>query len=188
MPKQQASAQSASPVISDKDVAIIKGVFNEDFLKSTRAIMLGLGATPAEKETVSSVFRDTNVRSLIWRRFLPSIDRAAPIGQLQDIWFGAEQMVFGQQRDTIEQAIGYKTKAIEMTKQALACLDNPDLPAPDINTWPNTAIDPLQIGFQARNMFIRHIDQQLAYLWLIAQQEDKTPKEIEKQRKLDSTK
>lgn len=171
----------------DKDAALIKANFDEPILKSIRALFLGLETTPPERVAIKAIFANKELLALMWKRFVPVIDRHAPIGQMQDVWLGAEQMIFGQPVATIEQAVKYKERAIDMTRQALRLLENPDGQAPEINHWGNIAIDPLQVELQARNMFIRHVEQQLGYLLLIANAQDEKPEETKKRQAKDST-
>lgn len=174
--------------ISEQEADLIRGVFanNENLLKLIRALFLNLGITQEEKESIKGTFSSKPLRDVIWKRLYPTLSKDLPIGQVQDIWLGTEQMVFGATTDTIKQALGYKEKSLEMTKTALELLENPDGQSLDLSYDPER--DPLGIDLLARNQFIRHVESQLAYLWLIASQKKLTPKEEAERLLKDSTK
>lgn len=188
------TGSSSTPTLSallQKDVDLIKSTFkgNEELLKTIRALMFGIPLLDDEKKHIKDVFSDPQVLSIMRRRFLPVIEnsRDLPLGQIQDIWLGAEQMVFGAPPLQIEQAMKYKAKAMEFTSHALTLLTNPDAIAVPF-TVALYETDPMQIELMARNMFLRHIDQQLMMLNLIANQETETRKEIETRNIMNSAK
>lgn len=159
--------------VPEKEQEIIRSTFkdNEPLLQAIRALMFGLSPTSEEKERVRTAFANKELLTIVRRRFYPVLDKTSPIGQVQDAWMGAEQMVFGQSPSTVEQAIGYKEIALHMTKAGLDLLENPDAPAPELSyskvRYPN---DPLGVQLLARNQYIRHVEQQLLFLKLIADQ------------------
>lgn len=165
-------AAAPAPVrinLNEQETELIQQTFTEDLLKTMRALFLGLDVTDADRAIIKTTFANDALRAVVWKRFLPSLDRNTPIGQVQDTWLGTEQMVFGQPRDTIAQAVAYKAESIAMTRQALNLLENPSgsLISLDILPADDTG---LQIGLLARNQFIRHIESQLQFLWVIASQ------------------
>jgi hypothetical protein len=156
--------------IPEKEKELIRRSFGGDdtVLKAVRALFFNLPVTEADRAAIKSTFGG-EMLAITRKRFLPSLDKETPIGQVQDVWLGAEQMVFAQSPQTIEQAIQYKAQAIEMTKVALALLENPDGPKVDIEFAASKYLnDPLGINLLARNQFIRHVEQQLLMLWLVA--------------------
>lgn len=175
--------------ITDKETAIIQSVFTEEILKSMRALFFGLPITEVEKTNIKGIFSDPLVMAIITKRFYPELDKDTPIGQVQDIWLGVEQMINGQHPDAIAQAIGYKDLALEHTRQAMSLLQNPH-GALSIRmdyspkSYPN---DTLGIVLMARNMFIRHVENQLLFLWIIAQQKVAKPEEIIAKKKKNSS-
>lgn len=173
--------------INDKETAIIQAVFTEDILKSIRALIFGLPMTKPEKDEIKGIFSDPMVMAIMYKRFYPTLDKDTPIGQVQDVWLGVEQMINGQHPDSIAQAIGYKDLALEYTRQALELLVNPEGTPIRMEyspkSYPN---DHLGIVLMARNMFIRHVEQQLLFLWLIAQTKPEKSAEIIKKKKQNS--
>ena len=173
--------------VNDKEIEIIKETFagNENLLKAIRALFFGLEVNEGEKLIIKNIFENEDVRRIMWRRFYPQIDRNSPIGQVQDVWLGVEQMVFGMARDTIEQAVAYKELALDYTKKALALLENPEGEAVDLSYSPKIdGASGLQIKLLARNQFIRHVESQLLFLFLISKtKEEGTPKEQEEKKK-----
>lgn len=181
----------ASTSVADRDNDLIKKSFKEQepLLKSVRALMYGIELLPDEKTHIKNFFSDVTLLDMMWRRFLPDIkqSRELPLGQIQDTWLGAEQMIFGALPAQIEQAMRYKEQAIELTKHALELLKNPDAIAVDykISSYES---DKLQINLMARNMFLRHVDQQLLMLHVIASQKEETEKEIKERNLRNSSK
>lgn len=182
MDAKKVAGASASTSVADKDNELIKKTFKdqEALLKTVRSLMYGIELLPDEKTNVKGVFSDAALLDMMQRRFLPDIkqSRDLPLGQIQDTWLGAEQMIFGASAMQIEQAMRYKESAIDMTKHALELLRNPDAIAVDykISSYQD---DLLQINLMARNMFLRHVDQQLLMLHVIADQKEETAKEAE---------
>lgn len=172
----QTTGAGANAAAEQKDVSLIKATFkdNEALLLQVRALMYGIDLLQDEKEHVKNVFSNPALRDLMQRRFLPDImqSRNHPLGQIQDIWLGAEQMVFGASAIQIEQAMKYKAKAEEFTRHALTLLVSPDGMKVPFGILPFEQ-DSLQIDLMARNMYLRHIDQQLMMLNIIANQEEK---------------
>lgn len=160
-----------------KEMALIKQTFkdNESLLKTIRALFLGIELLDDEKAHIKSVFSNPELVTMMWRRFLPDIkgSRDLPLGQIQDIWLGAEAMIFGAPPVQIEQATKYKELSIEYTKQALNLLIDPDA-AKVAYTVSSYMEDPLQINLMARNMFLKHMDQQLLMIYLVANAKEDT--------------
>lgn len=176
----------------ERDVELIKQTFKDkdaSLLKKVRALFFGLELLPDEIEHIKSVFADKDLVAMMWRRFIPDIkdSRELPLGQVQDVWLGAEQMIFAAPLLQIEQGVKYKDRAIEMTKHALTLLQNPGALKVnyDLESYEK---DPLQISLLARNMFIRHIDQQLLLLYVVGTKEEETEKESKERRLRNSTK
>lgn len=160
----------------EKDIALVKRVFggDEQLLKNIRSLMLGLQTSDQEKQEIRTLFSDDEVYSVFCYRFLPTINRDAPLGTLTDAWQDMTSMVFDRSPNTIRQAIGYKALAIKMVQDSLDLLRNPQGIAPDIRYVPELhEDDDLQTFLLARNQFIKHVDTQLAFLYIIAQSDDK---------------
>jgi len=178
-PTQRADAFE-EPRLEDKDADLIRRTYkdNEQLLKLTRALFLGMETSPEEKALLKETYASEELRNLFRRRFIPYLDRNAPIGQLSDVWLGVESMVFGQPKEVGFQAVQYKHVAIQMTEMALNLLADPYAPAPNVafnpSSYPN---DELNINLLARNMYLRHVEMQLRFLWVVAQQKVTTEKE-----------
>lgn len=167
--------------LNDEEVKVLQSIFkgNDALLQAIRAVMLGLTPTDEENKLVASTFANPRLQGIFRKRFLPGIDKTAPIGQVSDTWLGVETMVFGQHPDAIRQALEYKREAIIMTDHALERLVNPNLASTttglvlqyDPAMYPT---DSLGIKLLARNQFIRHIEQQLLMIKLIAEQSTAT--------------
>lgn len=165
--------------INDKEIELMKTVFkgNEDLLKTIRWCLLGLPLSADEVSLIKSTFQSSELLTVFKRRFLPEFDKNSSIGQVQDLWMGAEKMVYGQSRDTIEQSIQYKEQSIAMTRQGFERLVDPENAKPvdlaySASKYP---VDPLAINLMARNQFISHVEQQLLMMWMIVNQPEKAP-------------
>lgn len=185
-------ADESNVAIAERDAQLIRDTFfeNDALLKVVRALMLGYDMSAPDKTAIRSTFANADLRRIMWKRFCPLLNRNDDIGSLSDIWLGVEAMVFGQPQSTVEQAIGYKEKAIEMTKLGLGLLENPDGEKPSIEYKPNQ-LDVLGVNLLGRNMYIRHIEKQLGLLKLIAAQtpaKPETKKEKAKRKEKDSNK
>jgi hypothetical protein len=182
---QTETAGNPAMMATEEERKKIVSVFkdNDELLKSIRAVLLNLNPTGADVVAVRGL--GPEVKKIIKDRFLPELDKETPIGQIKDSWLGAEQMIFGQHRDAIAQAVGYKGMAIKMTREALKLLDGEDGPV-SVNFNPDIANDPLGIKLMARNQFIRHVESQLFALHVIANQKQETPVQAAKRAHKDS--
>lgn len=159
---------------NEQELALIKRTFkdNDELLQSMRAVMLNLSPSDADKKAITDTFADNSeLYTLVYKRFLPTLSKDSPIGQASDVWLGAEQMVFGQSESAIYQAIEYKERSIEMTRKALEALqDSTKIVADVVFSARKYVNDPWGINLLARNQFIRHVESQLLFLKLIAAQ------------------
>lgn len=175
---------------TEKENQLIQQVFgdNEGTLKTIRALFLGLQVNEEEQKAIKSLFTDAHLRAMMKRKFLPELDRDTPIGTVQDIWLGIETDIFGQPQNTIFQSIQYKDLSIGYTRMALALLENPNGPQPDIS-YDAKASDPSGLGIKllARNMFIRHVEKQLLAIWIIANHKTADPKDVAERLGKDSS-
>jgi hypothetical protein len=164
---------------------------NDDLLRSMRSLMFGLALSDAEKKIIVDTFADKELLTFIYRRFLPSYvtssDKNTQIGGTSDVWLGVEEMLFGRSPEEIKQTVGYKALSIEMTQKALELLENPDAHKIDLTYSPALYMDdPLQINLLARNIYLRHIDKQLAFLYVISRVDTMSKAEIEQKLKMNS--
>ena len=162
---------------------------NKENIQLVQALMLGIELTKEEKETIKTLFASPELKEVFNQRFLPTLGKDTPVGQQSDEWAGVEEMIYGAQRDTIFQAVHYKKGAIEMTRKALALLDNPEGERPDLSYDPTLAIDdPLAIKLLIRNQFIKHVQSTLSILWVMAEMKDKeTLQQVASRLQQDST-
>ena len=173
--------KSAPRNISEGEITFIQQTFDERLLKSMRALLLGFPVTPSDKSAVRSIFSSDEARRIMRKRFLPDLNPLAELGQEQDVWLGTEEMVYGAPRDTIEQAIRYKQKSIEMTEMGLKLLENPDLPQISLKYDPDLSVgDVLRVDLLARNQYIKHVTTQILFLHMIYMQR---PEEKEKTKR-----
>lgn len=164
---------------------------NEVLLKSIRSLLLGLPVTVDQKSLIKETFSDEILYTYIRKRFYPTYkDESAQIGGLIDVYLGVEQMCFAQEPHVIEQAVKYKEISLELTRQGLSLLKDPDSKKVKIDLDEMVRPideDPLQVNLLGRNIYIRHIDKQLSVLYVIANADKMTPQEIQKRLQLDSS-
>lgn len=175
-----AAAETVQLTRSEMDAVIIRRVFkgNDALLFAMRAVLLGLGANDSEKKMVAGTFSDAVTLKAVIQRFLPAIRKDDALGNITEVWGGAEKMVFGHSRETIEQALQYKEKGIQMARDAMKLLVNPDLPAPDLSMIVDMTTDPLGIRLLVRNQYIKMVEEQLVGLKIVANKaEDLTPEQ-----------
>lgn len=167
-------------------VALLEATFkdNEVLLKAMRAVMFNLQPTAGEVKLVSDTFKSTALFAAVKERFLPTMHKEADIGTVSDVWIGAESMIYGANRDTIAQAVGYKQLSHTYTEKALNLLVDPTGPTVALDVFPGVDLDPLQVVLLARNQFVRHVEKQLLYLWILGNQDKK--QEVQKRLAQDS--
>lgn len=175
---------------NNQDNQLIKQVFkgNKRLLQLIQALMLGLELEASEKAEIKKAFESDELYHIFWKKFHPTLTKDTQVGQMTDVWQGVEEMVFGAHENQIFQAVQYKRMAIEMTKQGLELLRNPDGEAPDISYDPNKG-HALQVELLARNQYIKHVQTQLSIIMVIAEMtDDETPQETAKRLQTDSMK
>ncbi len=175
--------------LSESDVALERQTFcdNEALLKTMRALFFGLGVTEQEKELVRNTFANADLLRIVRNRFLPALSKEMPIGQVQDAWLAAQEMVFGQTPENIEQAVVMQKLSMEMVDHALGLLSDPDGTPVSLEVRISTVVDPLATSLLARNRFIKHVESQLALIWIATNQKVETPKDAAKRAAQDST-
>lgn len=166
------ASENAHTRVAQKELDLIRANFADPesiLLKSIRALFFNLEPTETEKNLVKNTFSNPELLAMMWRRFCPKLDRDTPIGQVEDVWMGVEEMVFGVSASTIYQAVHYKEDAINMVKKCLNLLVDPEGEKVDLEyTTAKHPLDEFQISLLARNMFIKHVEQQLVFLMIIA--------------------
>ena len=172
-------ADKSKLTVSDSEIALIKKTFaeNDDLVIALRALFFGLQLTDSERKIIQSTFDGNDaLKRVIRKRFLPTVSRENPIGVVTDVWLGVETQIFGVPQDTIFQAIKSKELVISMVKTALNLMDNIDGEKVNVEYDPNGLLtDPYGLKLLARNQFVRHIETQLSWLYVIAGQSNETP-------------
>lgn len=183
----------APPSAAEHENALLRQTFcdNESLLKSMRALFFGLPLGEDEKGGIIATFQNAELLRVVRKRFLPRLDRDAPIGQTQDIWLGTEQNVLGSNADTVRQTISYKRDAIELMEIALALLTDSSKPPMDLTfdrlcTDAAQAKDPLGIALLTRNQFIKAVESNLVQIMLVANKKVETPQAKDAKAKKDS--
>lgn len=163
-----------SLLVSDKELELLKSVFaeNDELLETIRDLFFGLEITNDQKDSITSIFKNDDLKKLFIRRFLPEIRKGVPVGQSVDLWTGVE--VIGKNPIEIVQVVTARAKLIEMVKVSLALLDNPNGSVVDLNFVPRimgvgTDSD-LQVELISRNQFISHVETQLIMIKVISGQ------------------
>lgn len=170
-----------------EQVQVIKDAFrgNESLLKAVRAVLLGLEVTPEERNEVTYTFSDTKVVKVIKERLNPQMDKNAQFGQLKNAWSEIVTSIVGQHPDTIKQHLTYNVKRQELMAKGIESLSDPQAPKVDL-TYSVDNDDELATTLIAREQYIKHVDTQIMFLRVIAEQESET--EVKKKKEQDSTK
>ena len=170
--------------IYKEEAKLLKETFkdNEKLLKAMRAVLLNLNPTKEEKDLVKSTFSNEALYKAIVRKFAPQMDKDVPIGKIQDMWLGIEDMIFGKSNEQIKQVQDMKTTVIEMVLVAVELLKNPDKEVGFVLDY-TSENDERGVKLLARNQYIRHIEGHLMMLNQMANMPDGAVKSP-----LDSTK
>lgn len=171
MENNNASVLAEKPVmnVNEEEIELLKATFegNEYLLKSIRALMLNLDISDEDKAFIKKTFSNERIVAIFEKKFYPTLDPTSDIGTASDVWLGVEGMVFGQTESTIAQAIGYKMKALEMTRQGLDLLVNPDGASVSVS-YDGKEEDKLGINLLARNQYVRHVESQLMFIKMVS--------------------
>lgn len=174
---------------SGAERAIIASTFkdNEALLNAIRALFFNVPIDPKMQAKIKGLAPE--VREIIRVKLLPELSDYAdgPIGVCADPWLAIDQDIYRMPKEVIRQATEVNTFAIEYAKTALALLENPDGPKPDM-TVSASFTDEYQIKLLARNKFIRLVNSQLHNLWIVANQVETTPAQQAKKVAKDSSK
>lgn len=180
------------PSTPESDLKLMKQVFkkNPNLLQALQDMFLGFEMTDNEKSLIKSAFESDDLYRIFKKKFTPQLEKGVMVGQQSDAWAGLEKDIHGAPRDTIYQSVHYKKEAMKLAEQAVALLRNPDGERPDLSFNPDLAVDdPLQVNLLARNMYISMVQQQLAMIWVMVEQnEGETPQETAKRIAQDSAK
>lgn len=179
---------SSSKPMDVYDTTILKAVFkdNDHLLKTVRALFFGLELTADEIKLIKNTFSSKTLMKVMWDRFLPSLSKDAPIGQMGDRYLGIEAMISGVHRDTVKQVIEYKQQSHILMEQALELLEDPT--GEKINLEYDFDI-PDEVGSRmlARNQYIRHVESQLSLIKVITDMKDETVEQAKERLKKNSS-
>lgn len=176
--------------IVERDIEVIKKNFadNEYLLKATRALLLGMEVSKADKKLISDVFSDNLLKEAVRRKiYSPSLSNEAPIGQIADFWVGLEQQLFGVSKEIIFQTMSVKEKVFSMLNHAFDLLSNPELDKPNVEVKLNP-LDEYQIELIARNLYVKAVDTGLMYIKMIAGKKEESVQDAKKRLMQNSNK
>lgn len=175
---------------NNSDSALLQSLFNnnETLLRLIRTCLYGLDLSSEEREKIRGLFANRELLKIFTRRFIPSYDDSnVPIGQTLDLWAGVD--IKSQSKESAKQLIIARHRLINLTKQGLDRLVNPDLEGISLQYNPDvTPDDELFTGFISRNSYLHHVETQLHLIKLVADQKPETPEETKKRIKKDSSK
>lgn len=187
----EAAAPSGAVAAKEAENAIVRKAFfqNEPLLRSISALLLGVKIDEGQKKVIRQTFAEPVLYGIVRKRFLPEFDDAIAIGQANDPWMGIETDIFGKSKETIMQAVGYKEKLIALTERAMKLLVDPEAEQIDLSiTSEILANDPMGTNIMARCQYVKNVNQQIIFLWIVGNQKVETPKEKEKTEKKNSSK
>ncbi len=170
-------------LVTDRDIELVKAFFadNDELLIVVRDLFLGFEMNENEKNLIRDTFsKNPELLALMHERFLPSLRKGVPIGQVVDLW---RKISIQEKPDNfIYQSVETKRLVIEKMKVALALLENPDGVRVDLSVngnvgeW-NTLNQLMQTELMARNEFISLVETQCMMLKIVAGQKIETPQE-----------
>lgn len=175
---------------SNKDIDLIKATFaeNDALLVMVRKLFFGYDLTEDEKKAVKSTFSNPEVVEVFRRKVYSVGNVQTEIGHINDFWFGAEEQIFGANRDTIYQAIASKELVLSMFTKAFNLLTNLDGEKVDTSFNPVIEADPLGIKLIARNLYMKAVETGLHSMKVIAGMKTETVEQAVKRLSQDSSK
>ena len=167
--------KSVPSPFQQEEVDLLKKHFrdNDELLKAMRAVMLSLEPSESEKQLVKDTFAAEDVYNAVAYRFMPSLSKKVPIGQVQDIWLGIDQQITGQHTDVVKQSVLVHDISGRMVAKAIKLLRDPDGEAVNVavdSEMINLEGDEMATKLLARNRFVRAIETQLLSLKTTANQ------------------
>lgn len=177
---------------AEKDVELFKTIFqgNEPLARLVKNLFLGLELTAAEKAQVKGAFINPELREALRRKIYGEMTDEAPLGSVGDVWLNVQEtQIVGAHSDTISQILLSKQRTLDMFKQGLALLENPDAPRVELDFNPKLVVaDPLGITFLARSLYIKAVVFAIYAAYQAANQKEVTPEEAAKKKGKDSAK
>ena len=158
---------------SSQELSLIKNTFGGDdtYLYAVRKHMLGADLTEGEKKILSSLNED--VKNLLKKTFMPSIDGDSPFFVLTDMALGLKTELNGKTKEEAKDII--KIKQIEMlyTKSRLDALDGVITPCMSLVEMADLSHEDAFYNISARNFLLGQIDTLCVYdLKLLANKTD----------------
>lgn len=167
---------------------IIRDTFldNLALLKAMRRIAFGLEVTDQEKNTIKTAFANDELCEAIRKRLKPELGDDDNLAFIGYDWAGTETLISNQTPDTITQVIAYKKVRQDLTAQALALFKDPFSGKIELNMKPSQT-DKMQSELLGEIQYVRHIQSQLNFLNVVAEQNRLSPIQKEDMAKKDST-
>lgn len=177
---------------AEKDVELFKTIFqgNEPLAKLVKNLFLGLELTTAEKAQIKVAFKNPDLREAMRRKVYGELADEAPLGSVGDAWLNVqENQIVGAHENTIKQLMLSKQRVIDMFKQGLSLLENPDAPKVELDFNPRlVSNDPFAITFLARNLYIKAMIFAVYAAHQAANQVTETTEEVAKKKIKNSAK
>lgn len=175
---------------TDTELQLIKNTFadNEDLTRAIRKTFLQMALDPID-QTALKGYKGKEIKSLMRKVFLPSLDPNAPPHQLLDLW-----MTLSVKDKTPEQALPdilAREKLIAYIDQQLKDLDGDGMVKIiflDLTNFEDKSPLECFIDLTVRNTLIAHVEMMLTQLVTLAGQTNESVEETKKRLQMDSAK
>lgn len=160
---------------SDVELSLIKNTFSGDdtYLYAVRKFMLGMELEEGEQKVISSFGED--MKKLLKKVFMPSIDGDSPLFQLVDMQMGLREEMKGLSYDEKLNLIEAKALEIAYINQRIDIL-NGLIPSGIISLveLADLTSDNVVVNITARNYLLSYIDSFCNELKVLAGQKEET--------------
>jgi len=174
---------------TDSELSLIKNTFAGDdtYLYAVRKHMLGCELTDGEKEVISKMSEE--VKSLLEKVFMPSIDGDSPLFQIVDMQMGLNIDLKGKTIEESVLAIDAKIIEIDYIEQRLQALRGGNAVVPITIAGLSNLRDPnAYVNITARNYLLSYIDSFCNELKNLAGTKEETVEQTVERLKKNSTK
>jgi hypothetical protein len=175
---------------TDNELQLIKNTFadNEDLTRAIRKTFLQMPLDPID-QTALKGYKGKEIKALLRKVFLPTLDPNAPPHQLLDLWMTVS--IKDKTPDQVLPEILSREKLIAYIDQQLLDLDGEGMTKIHFTDFTNFEDKtPLEcfIDLTVRNTLIAHVEMMLTQLVTLAGQKNETVEETKKRLQQDSSK
>lgn len=179
------------PSLAVQEYELLKKVFRDqtELLRQIRTLLLGFEIGDDYKKQIAGTFSDPLVFKAFRKKIFVDYEidtPEAPLEAISDIWSNSTTIVSGAFPERIKQETSMRQRTLEMLRQGVGLLLDPN--GLKVNTIYNPVVanDPLGIELMARNYYVGSIQQGIANMSIMIQSEQLTLEQAKKKAKKDS--